>query len=72
MFYEYKCDQCEDVQELMRSVADRNAPVHCKCGSPARKIPSAFNWYFHRTHPDVKQDMHELVAGVPPSNFTEV
>lgn len=29
MIYEYRCPVCGSVKELMRSVADRDAPVRC-------------------------------------------
>lgn len=27
--------------------------------------------YYVKTHPDIKQDIHELIAGEPASNITE-
>ncbi len=29
------------------------------------RLVSTVPWWFNKTHPDIKQDMHELVAGVP-------
>jgi len=73
MIYEYQCSSCERVWELFRSIEDRDYPTRCnKCGGDGKKILSANPSWFNRTHPDVKQPMEELVAGIPASNYTEV
>ena len=73
MIYEYKCDECDDVFEAFRAVRERKFPIKCDCGGDGEiQVSRHTSWYFHRTHPDVKQDMHEMVAGVPPANFSEI
>lgn len=42
------------------------------CGEVGKRMLSALPSFFRKTHPDVKQDMHEMIAGEPASNFTEV
>ena len=73
MIYEYKCTSCENIWDKWRSIKDRNKKTRCPlCKEEGKLAVSGFDWYFHRTHPDVKQDMGELVAGIPASNFTEI
>jgi putative FmdB family regulatory protein len=47
MIYEYKCDKCQHITELWRSISDRNAPAICEnCQGNARRIlssPSGIN-----------------------------
>lgn len=72
MIYEYQCYVCQINWTRHCSVEDRNKPEPCpECGEPGIRIVSAIPSYFHYTHPDVKQDMHELVAGEPPGNLLE-
>lgn len=33
--YDYSCDDCGKVQELHRTVDDRQRPALCECGKPA-------------------------------------
>jgi putative FmdB family regulatory protein len=39
--YEYKCDQCGDVFELIQKFSDEPLTVHEKCGGPVRRLVSA-------------------------------
>lgn len=72
MLYEYSCTVCDINWEKVSSVKDRNNPSLCpSCNTPGKRWLSAVPFHFSKTHPDVKQDMHELVAGVPASNLTE-
>lgn len=72
MLYEYKCGSCKTTWEVKRPLAEWDKTSQCQCGSEGRRILSALPSYFNRTHPDIKQDIHELVAGEPPSNITEL
>jgi len=73
MIYEYKCGSCGDLFEDFRTVDERELPIKCACGGNGKiQVSRHTSWYFHRTHPDVHQDMHEIVAGEPPANFTEI
>jgi len=64
MIYEYKC-KCGNQWSETRKMEDRNEPSQCNCGKMGRRVLSALPSYYNRTHPDIKQDIHELVAGVP-------
>ena len=70
MIYEYSCD-CGNRWEESLKLKDRFSPVFCECGKRGTRLLSAVPSFFRKTHPDVKQDMHELVAGVP-GNITEL
>ena len=72
MIYEYQCQRCDRVWELFRPMSRRDHRTACTCGGAGKPILSSVPSWFNRTHPDVKQPMDELVAGVPASNFTEV
>ena len=39
--YEYKCDNCGDVFEVMQKFADEPLTVHDKCGGPVHRLLSA-------------------------------
>ena len=39
--YEYRCDGCEDVFEVMQKFADAPLTVHEKCGGAVHRIVSA-------------------------------
>jgi putative FmdB family regulatory protein len=42
--YEYKCSQCDEVFEELRSMDLRDALTHCgKCGAIAKHVLSSFN-----------------------------
>lgn len=71
MIYEYRCG-CGNSWDDVRTVAERHNPSYCKCGKEGTRIISAVPSFFRKTHPDIKQDIHELVAGEPASNFTEL
>lgn len=71
MIYEYSCS-CGKTWTKHRPVKDRNKPTVCECGGTGKRLISAVPWYFNKTHPDVKQDMHEMIAGEPPSNLMEI
>ncbi len=70
MIYEYGCE-CGAEWDETRKLRDVSAPAYCKCGKKGTRIISAVPSFTRRTHPDVKQDMHELVAGIP-GNYTEI
>lgn len=36
--YVYECELCAKTQDELRSIADRNAPLACKCGGSMKKI----------------------------------
>lgn len=38
--YEYKCDQCGDVFELIQKFSDEPLTVHEKCGGPVHRLVS--------------------------------
>jgi putative FmdB family regulatory protein len=41
--YEYRCPECTDEFELMRSMSEADAPAECpECGEPAGRVPSSF------------------------------
>ena len=73
MIYEYRCTKCAIIWEKKCSLENRNKPSKCTlCGKAGKRMLSAIPSYFNRTHPDIKQDISELVAGIPASNLTEV
>lgn len=73
MLYEYKCISCDHIWTKYRPVKDRHKKTRCSlCKEKGKLAVSRFDWYFHRTHPDVKQDIGEMIAGESASNFTEV
>lgn len=39
--YEYKCDGCGDVFEVMQKFSDQPLTVHEKCGGPVHRLLSA-------------------------------
>ncbi|MGA8593861.1 MAG: FmdB family zinc ribbon protein [Bryobacteraceae bacterium] len=39
--YEYQCDQCGDVFEVMQKFSDEPLQIHEKCGGPVRRLLSA-------------------------------
>ena len=39
--YEYKCDNCGEVFEVMQKFADEPLTVHDKCGGPVHRLLSA-------------------------------
>ena len=39
--YEYKCERCGDVFELIQKFADQPLTVHEKCGGPVHRLVSA-------------------------------
>lgn len=50
--YEYKCDTCDEVFEVIQKFSDEPLKVHEKCGGPVHRLisPSAFQfkgsgWY---------------------------
>jgi putative FmdB family regulatory protein len=71
MIYEYRCG-CGNKWEEVRKLSDYSQPAFCECGEVGKRVLSALPSSSRRTHPDVKQDIHELVAGVPASNYTEI
>jgi len=73
MIYEFKCNDCKATWSVTRKLDEWDHPSFCpKCTGEGKRVLSALPWFFNKTHPDVKQDMHELVAGEPASNFSEV
>lgn len=40
--YDYECERCGKQRDEFRSVADRNNPLSCECGSPMKKIISGY------------------------------
>jgi len=72
MIYEYKCDGCSNLWVRECALAERNNPEKCSCGGVGRRLISSVPFRHNRTHPDVKQPMEELVAGIPGSNMTEL
>lgn len=71
MIYEYRCG-CGSKWEESRKLSEYSQPAACDCGEVGERVLSSLPSSFRRTHPDVKQDIHELVAGVPASNYTEL
>lgn len=49
MKYEYRCRDCKEIIEAVRSVADRNNAPTCDCGGETRKIIS-----LHKAHSDLE------------------
>jgi putative FmdB family regulatory protein len=47
--YEYKCDSCGDVFEVMRKFSDPPLTVHEKCGGPVHRLMSAPSFQFKGT-----------------------
>ncbi|MCS7044218.1 MAG: zinc ribbon domain-containing protein [Bryobacteraceae bacterium] len=39
--YEYKCDQCDEVFEVMQKFSDAPLETHDKCGGTVRRLISA-------------------------------
>ena len=39
--YEYKCENCGEVFEVMQKFADEPVSVHQKCGGPVRRLMSS-------------------------------
>ena len=39
--YEYKCDTCGEVFEVMQKFSDEPVTVHAKCGGPVQRLLSA-------------------------------
>lgn len=39
--YEYKCDNCGEVFEVMQKFADEPVAVHQKCGGPVHRLMSS-------------------------------
>lgn len=39
--YEYKCDQCEEVFEVIQKFSDAPVATHDKCGGAVRRLVSA-------------------------------
>jgi putative FmdB family regulatory protein len=39
--YEYKCEGCGEVFEVMQKFSDEPVTVHDKCGAPVRRLLSA-------------------------------
>jgi len=49
--YEYECDICDAVTELVRAVADRDKPATCpECGGAMHRQVSAFASFRFRQH----------------------
>ena len=67
--YEYGCVCGNKWDEWQKNYSD---PVYCECGEKGVRLISSPAIIQRKTHPDVHQDMHELIAGVPASNFTEI
>lgn len=38
--YEYRCDQCDEVFEVMQKFSDAPLETHDKCGGPVRRLLS--------------------------------
>lgn len=38
--YEYKCDQCDEIFEVMQKFSDAPLATHEKCGGPVRRLIS--------------------------------
>lgn len=51
---------------------DTTDPVCCECGKEGVRLLSSPAFFHRKSHPDVHQDMHELIAGEPASNLTEI
>ncbi|MFH1614865.1 MAG: zinc ribbon domain-containing protein [Planctomycetota bacterium] len=47
MIYEYKCEDCDKITEMVRLVAYRDDPVACKCGGNAKPIMSLGSMTFN-------------------------
>ncbi len=71
MIYEYQCE-CGNKWEDIRKLSERDIPSYCNCGEEGIRLISVVPFFFKKTHPDVKQDIHELIAGEPASNITEL
>ena|SRR5579863_833495 len=44
--YEYKCDGCGEVFEVMQKFSDEPVAVHEKCGAPVHRLMSAPSFQF--------------------------
>jgi putative FmdB family regulatory protein len=49
VIYEYRCQNCKEITQAVRSVADRDNAPDCKCGGTTRKIISV-----QRVHGDFR------------------
>jgi len=38
MIYRYSCPECEWIEEIVRSVGDRDKPVQCECGTLMERV----------------------------------
>lgn len=70
MIYTYKCE-CSNRWEEHKKLCDSSQPSFCECEKEGAKVLFATPSFFHRTHPDIKQDIHELIAG-EPANISEL
>lgn len=69
IMYEFKCVCGNQWDEWKNNSSD---PAICKCGEAGVRLLSSPSIIQRKTHPDVHQDMHELIAGEPASNLTEI
>jgi putative FmdB family regulatory protein len=47
--YEYKCDNCDDVFEVLQKFSDEPVAIHEKCGGPVHKLISRSSLQFKGT-----------------------
>jgi putative FmdB family regulatory protein len=43
MIYEYRCEDCREITEAYRTVADRENCPPCECGGQTKKIISGYH-----------------------------
>lgn len=73
MIYEYKCNTCEIAWDVQRPLKNYDLSSPCpSCNKEGMRLLSVLPMHFRKTHPDIKQDIHELIAGEPASNYTEL
>lgn len=85
MWYEYRCDKCEKVQEIdMPMLEDHPKSVKCECGSNAYRsfgtykihIPGSFQMantdYHNNTASDIDYISGRMKHGTRPSGRSKV
>jgi putative FmdB family regulatory protein len=61
MIYQYKCDECGNDFDVIRSVKDYNIETFCKCGVKARKVFSISRPIVDKTQPEYYPSLGTVV-----------
>jgi putative FmdB family regulatory protein len=70
--YEYKCSQCDELFEELRSINSRNALTNCgKCGAVAAHVLSRFNT-LGKPSDDIQDPKLGRTATVPGGAFIRI